>query len=144
MSLSFIFSIFSFLPKANCAVVFYISALPTVDFVNVILFFYKVFQFMENIHFHLLPLFSTIVCANCPDFVAILSCTRGTWVLFFAIEPNLCTVKFSFYDFDKCFFTFSSDKQQILDRFFFNRLVPDCSSLVSKFAVFVFFLHCLQ
>ena len=45
---------------------------------------------------------------------------------FFAIEPNLCTAKFSFYDFDKCFFTFSSDKQQILDRLLFQ---PSCSLL---------------
>ena len=50
MSVSLILSLVLFLPKANCAVVFYISALPTVDFVNVILFFYNVFQFMENFH----------------------------------------------------------------------------------------------
>ena len=124
MSLSFILSIFLFLPKANCAVVFYISALPAVDFVNVILFFYNVFQFMENIHLIFFHFFLLLYALIVVILFAILSCTRGSWIHFFAIEPNLCTAKFSFFDFDKCFFTFSSDKQQIIDRLFFQ---PSCS-----------------
>ena len=123
---------------------FHLSALLTVDFVNVILFFSNVFHFIKNFHFDLFPLFSTIVCTNCRDFFAILSCTCGFWIYFFAMEPNLCTAKFNFYEFDKCFFTFSSDKQKILDRLIFQLSCSRFFQSCFENCWFCFFLQCLQ
>ena len=42
------------------------------------------------------------------------------------------------------FSRFHQINSKVLIIYFFNRLVPDSSSLVLKFAAFVFFLHCLQ
>ena len=121
----FVFHPFNiFLPKANCAFfIIYLlcpqltSSTSSFSFIM----FSNLWKTSILIFFHFSLLLYAIIVVI---FFAILSCTRGSWIQFFAIEPNLCTAKSSFFDFDKCFFTFSSDKQQIIDRLIFQ---PSCS-----------------